>query len=81
MHGEYTQEHSVMSISEWLEPELRELPWWASGWDSTSNAGGMGLIPGWGTKIPHATRCGQKFFKKKKEKEKKKEIIWHLSKE
>ena len=26
----------------------------------TSNAGGMGLIPGWGTKIPHAVRCGQK---------------------
>ena len=21
----------------------------------TSNAGGMGLIPSWGTKIPHAT--------------------------
>ena len=31
MHDEYTQEHSVMSISEWLEDELRELSWWASG--------------------------------------------------
>ena len=26
----------------------------------TSNAGGMGLIPGQGTKIPHAARCSQK---------------------
>ena len=26
----------------------------------TPNAGGMGLIPGWGTKIPHATQHGQK---------------------
>ena len=25
-----------------------------------SNAGGMGSIPGQGTKIPHALRCGQK---------------------
>ena len=25
-----------------------------------SNAGGMGLIPGWGTKIPHATWRGKK---------------------
>ena len=24
-----------------------------------SNAGGVGSIPGQGTKIPHATRCGQ----------------------
>ena len=27
---------------------------------SPSNAGSVGSIPGWGTKIPHATRCGQK---------------------
>ena len=26
----------------------------------TSTAGGTGLIPGRGTKIPHAVRCGQK---------------------
>ena len=26
----------------------------------TSNAGGMGLIPGWGTKIPHAAQHSQK---------------------
>ena len=25
-----------------------------------SNAGGVGLIPGLGTKSPHAARCGQK---------------------
>ena len=27
------------------------------------NAGDMGLIPGWGTKIPHAVRHGQKINK------------------
>ena len=26
----------------------------------TSTAGGMGSIPGQGTKIPHTVRCGQK---------------------
>ena len=25
----------------------------------TPTAGGMGLIPGWGTKIPHAMQCSQ----------------------
>ena len=30
-----------------------------------SNAGGMGLIPGQGTEVPHATECGQKLKKKK----------------
>ena len=30
----------------------------------TSTAGGMGLIPGWGTKILHATWCDQKIGKK-----------------
>ena len=25
-----------------------------------SNTGGAGSIPVWGTKIPHAARCGQK---------------------
>ena len=24
-----------------------------------SNAGGMGSIPGWGTKVPYAELCGQ----------------------
>ena len=27
------------------------------------NAGDMGLIPGWGTKIPHAVQHGQKINK------------------
>ena len=27
------------------------------------SARGMGLIPSWGTKIPHASGCGQNFFK------------------
>ena len=34
----------------------------------TSNAGAAGSIPGWGTKIPHAS-----WPKRKKEKERKKE--------
>ena len=32
----------------------------------TSNARGTGLIPGQGTKIPHAVWCGQKYIYKKK---------------
>ena len=35
-----------------------------------SNAEGMGLIPGWGTKIPHAEWWGQK---KKKDRERERE--------
>ena len=30
-----------------------------------STAGGMGSIPGWGTKIPHAAQSSQKQTKKK----------------
>ena len=33
-----------------------------------SNAEGVGPIPSHGTKIQHATRCNQEFFKKRKEK-------------
>ena len=33
---------------------------------STSTAGGVGLIPGWGAKTSHALWCGQKLKKKKK---------------
>ena len=33
-------------VVQWLRPH-------------TLNAEGMGLIPGWGTKIPHATQRGQ----------------------
>ena len=41
------------------------LPRWSS-WLRlcTSNAGGVGSIPGRGTKIPHATQCGQNLKKK-----------------
>ena len=31
---------------------------------STSNAGGAGSIPGWGTKTPHAVWCSQKIKNK-----------------
>ena len=30
-----------------------------------SNAGGVGSIPGWATKIPQAMWCGKKVFLKK----------------
>ena len=35
---------------------------------SPSNAEGRGLIPGRGTKTPHAVHCGQKIEEKKKKK-------------
>lgn len=35
------------------------------------NADGIGSIPGWGTRIPHAAQCGQK---KKKKRGKKKTL-------
>ena len=34
------------------------LPQWLRACPPT--VGGVSLIPGWGTKIPHATQCGQK---------------------
>lgn len=37
-------------------------PWWSSGSDSAANAGGLGSILGWGTKIPNATKHGQEIF-------------------
>ena len=36
------------------------LPWWFSGSFHASTEGGTGLIPGGGTKIPHAVLCSQK---------------------
>ena len=42
------------------------LPWYPSGQDSASIAGGPGSSPGQGTKVPHATWCSQKVKKKKK---------------
>ena len=44
----------------------RGLPWWSNGWLHVSDAGYVGSIPGWGTKILHAAQCGQKKKKKKK---------------
>jgi len=35
--------------------------------DSASTAEGTGSIPGWGTKIPHASQCGQTKQNKKTE--------------
>ena len=35
---------------------------------SAPDAGGMGSIPGQGTKIPHAMQCGRKEKRKKKKK-------------
>ena len=32
-----------------------------------SLAGGMHLIPGWGTNIPHVAGCGQKLKKKERQ--------------
>ena len=45
----------------------------------TCNAGDVGSIPGWGTKIPHAVRCGQKRKKKRKKKKKEKEATLTFS--
>ena len=45
-----------------------------------SNAGSMGLIPGQGTKIPHATWWGQKIKQiKKKKKDLKKKEKWYYN--
>ena len=33
----------------------RRTPWWSSGQESAFQCKEMGSIPGWGTKIPHAT--------------------------
>ena len=40
-------------VVQWLRPH-------------TLNAGAMDSIPGWGTKILHASQCGQKLKKKKR---------------
>ena len=40
----------------------------------TSNAVGEGSIPGQGTRVPHATWCGQKNKKLKKLKKKKRNV-------
>ena len=46
------QLHSKFYFIDFLgSPVVKTLP---------SNSGGVSLIPGWGTKIPHVTGCGQK---------------------
>ena len=49
--------------------------WWLR--CCTSNAGGMSLIPGQGTKSPHIAQCGKNIYRGKRKKEKWK--IWCLS--
>lgn len=46
--------------SQRLSVKVSGLPWCSNGWDSASNTGGVGSIPGEGTKILHASRHGQK---------------------
>ena len=48
-----------------MKIQLTGLPWWCSGWDCSPTAGGMGLIPGQGNKIPHAVWYCQKKNNKK----------------
>ena len=40
-----------------LKVQIPGLPWRSSGLLCASNAGGVGSISGWGTKIPHAACC------------------------
>ena len=40
----------------------------------------MGSVPGWGTKIPHALRCGQNFFKNERGESISKPKIWLYNK-
>ena len=37
-------------LTQTLKTHSQELPWWSSGEDSAPNAGGLGLIPGQGTR-------------------------------
>ena len=46
-----------------IQVSLR-LPWWPSGQDSALPLQGVGVSPGWGTKILHASWLGQKGKKK-----------------
>ena len=42
------------------------IPWQSIGWNSALSLMRMSLIPGQGTKIPQATRCGSPQKRKKK---------------
>ena len=57
--------NGILGVSSWdklgdpsvslslLKYSFQGLPWWSSGKGCNSTAGGVGLIPGLGTKIPH----------------------------
>ena len=47
------------------------IPWWSGGKNSPCNAGDVGFISVWGTKIPHALPNGQKSEKQNKTNKKK----------
>ena len=53
----------LLTLWIWFDPSIKVIPgtspvvqWLRL---CASNAGGMGSIPGGGTKIPHAVQCGQ----------------------
>ena len=43
------------------------IPWRSSGRICALTTGNTGSIPGWGTKIPHASKCSQKQNNKNKQ--------------
>ena len=43
--------------------QFMDFPGGSDGKEYTCNAGDLGLIPGWGTKIPHAVWCSHKLNK------------------
>ena len=49
-----------------IKSSFQAFPGQSSGWAHAANAGGVGSIPGLGTKIPHATQSAQKIKNKKK---------------
>ena len=48
------QGHRVTNLCKVVKNGFLGTTWWSSSLDST-NAEGVSSIPGWGTKIPHAT--------------------------
>jgi len=65
---DFTWSGTILILSRLWKISYVWLPWQSNEylrlWAST--AGDMGLIPGWGTKIPHAEWHNQKVKKKKK---------------
>ena len=54
----------LLSIDSVQKKHLRDVPGSPVIKTPLSNAEGMGSIPGWRSKAPHASGCGQKFRKK-----------------